>query len=300
MTPTPEMLEHFLIPGPCLWSFSGGRTSGYMLWLALQAHGGTLPPDHHVAFSNTGKEREATLRFVQRCSGEWGVPIMWLEYDPAAEHRTRIVSHNSASRAGEPFEAIIRERKMLPNPLVRFCTAELKIRRTKMFMWRVLGYARWRNAVGLRADEPRRVEKMLAGNLTGKDRWQNACPLSAAGVTKEQVVAFWRTQPFDLELPSAAGVTPAGNCDLCYLKGVRVKRRLVHDDPESATWWADMERLVGEITGRPDAPNARFRLDCETYDEMRRNALAGTPAGRGMATDEEMADDPGIDCACTD
>jgi len=296
----PDLLDHFRIPGPVLWSFSGGRTSGYMLRLALDAHGGTLPADHHVAFSNTGKERAETLAFVQRCSDEWGVPITWLEFDPTAPHRTRIVSHNSASRAGEPFEAAIRDRKMLPNPLVRFCTAELKIRRTKMFMWRLLGYERWTNAVGLRADEPKRVDKILAANSSRKNRWRDACPLSAAGVTKEEVVAFWRRQPFDLALPSVAGVTPAGNCDLCFLKGVRVKRRLVHDDPASATWWADMERLAGEINGRPGGPNARFRLDCETYREMQANALAGTPAGRGMATDEEMADDAGIDCVCTD
>jgi hypothetical protein len=48
-------------------SFSGGRTSAYMLWRALQAYGGKLPDDHVVAFANTGKEREETLRFVHEC-----------------------------------------------------------------------------------------------------------------------------------------------------------------------------------------------------------------------------------------
>jgi hypothetical protein len=35
-----------------------------MLRLLLDAHGGTLPPDCHVVFANTGKEDEKTLRFV--------------------------------------------------------------------------------------------------------------------------------------------------------------------------------------------------------------------------------------------
>lgn len=51
----------YLIEGPALISFSGGRTSAYMLHQIIQAHGGTLPDDVVVAFANTGKEREVTL-----------------------------------------------------------------------------------------------------------------------------------------------------------------------------------------------------------------------------------------------
>ena len=36
--------------------FSGGRTSAFMLWHILEAHGGTLPQDVKVVFCNTGKE----------------------------------------------------------------------------------------------------------------------------------------------------------------------------------------------------------------------------------------------------
>ncbi len=61
------MSDPFHITGPALISFSGGRTSGYMLWRILQAHGGTLPDDVYVTFANTGKEREETLRFVYEC-----------------------------------------------------------------------------------------------------------------------------------------------------------------------------------------------------------------------------------------
>lgn len=57
----------YRITGPALISFSGGRTSAFMVWNILQAHGGTLPDDVVVAFANTGKEREETLRFVHEC-----------------------------------------------------------------------------------------------------------------------------------------------------------------------------------------------------------------------------------------
>ena len=51
------MADPYLITGPALISFSGGRTSAYMLKMILDAHGGTLPDDVHVCFANTGKER---------------------------------------------------------------------------------------------------------------------------------------------------------------------------------------------------------------------------------------------------
>jgi 3'-phosphoadenosine 5'-phosphosulfate sulfotransferase (PAPS reductase)/FAD synthetase len=104
----------YLIEGPALISFSGGRTSAYMLWRILQAHGGQLPADVVVAFANTGKEREETLRFVHECGSRWGVRVRWLEFrkraGPLAE-RYEEVGFNSASRNGEPFAALIAAKK---------------------------------------------------------------------------------------------------------------------------------------------------------------------------------------------
>ena len=117
----------YRIAGPALVSFSGGRTSAFMLKRILDAHGGTLPPDIQVCFANTGRELEETLSFVEECSRRWAVPITWLEYDPAAPHHTRIVTHATASRDGEPFRAVIAARGFLPNPVTRFCTSELYV-----------------------------------------------------------------------------------------------------------------------------------------------------------------------------
>ena len=122
MTPSDK---YFLIDEPTVISFSGGRTSAYMLWRVLQANGG-LPEEAIVVFANTGKEEEATLEFVRDCETNWGVEIHWLEYqndDP----KFRRVNFETASRNGEPFEMLIRKRKYLPNPVTRLCTAELKI-----------------------------------------------------------------------------------------------------------------------------------------------------------------------------
>lgn len=74
------MTDPFRIVGPPVISFSGGRTSGYMLWRTLQAHGGTLPDDVVVCFANTGREMPATLDFVNDCAAHFGVHVHWLEY----------------------------------------------------------------------------------------------------------------------------------------------------------------------------------------------------------------------------
>ena len=74
------MANPFEIKEPTCISFSGGRTSAYMLWRVLEAHGGKLPQEAVVCFANTGKEDEATLQFVQDCSTHWNVEIHWIEY----------------------------------------------------------------------------------------------------------------------------------------------------------------------------------------------------------------------------
>ncbi len=51
-----------------------------MLWRVLQSNNGRLPDEAIVCFANTGKEEEATLRFVRDCSVNWNVPITWVEF----------------------------------------------------------------------------------------------------------------------------------------------------------------------------------------------------------------------------
>ena len=113
----------YKIEGPALISFSGGRTSGFMVWNIIQAHGGTLPEDVYVTFANTGKEAPETLDFVHEIGQKWGVKIHWLELYFGEErpvYRTKEVTYETASRNGEPFEALIDRRKYLPNPVARF------------------------------------------------------------------------------------------------------------------------------------------------------------------------------------
>ncbi len=236
-------LSHYVLPdGNVQIAFSGGRTSAFMLHQILEANG-DLPERVVVSFQNTGREMPETLDFVQECGERWGVPIVWLEYRAEAPFFER-VSHNSAARDGEPFEALIRKRRLLPNQQARFCTTELKIRTAKRYL-RSLGWDYWTNCVGIRADEARRL--MEEGVKHG-DRWTIWQPLAHAGVSKHDVALFWRQQPFDLRLPNVNGSTPLGNCDGCFLKSESNVAALAREYPERHAWWERMEDLASDMT----------------------------------------------------
>lgn len=55
------MRNPFQITEPTCISFSGGRTSAYMLWRVLQAHDGKLPDEAVVCFANTGMEASKAI-----------------------------------------------------------------------------------------------------------------------------------------------------------------------------------------------------------------------------------------------
>ena len=235
------MSDPFIIEGPALWSFSGGRTSAYMLWRALEAYDGQLPADHVVTFANTGKEREETLRFVHECETRWGVKVHWIERSGTDPRGFTDVDFNSASRSGEPFEALIAKKGYLPNSQARFCSVELKVRVMRDFC-RAMDWKHWKSIVGLRADEPGRVDRALKANAAGKERWQAVMPLSVAGVSQRDVMAFWRSQDFDLQL-----LPFEGNCDACFLKARPKLFEIERTSPGTLQWWVDQERKAAAM-----------------------------------------------------
>lgn len=253
------MLEHFILPeGNIQISFSGGRTSAYMLHKILEANGGIPEERVKVMFQNTGREMPQTLDFVQECSQRWGVIVTWTEYR-AEKPYFEEVGYQGASREGQPFDALIDKKQYLPNQDTRFCTQELKIRTAKRYLVSI-GWKRWTAAVGIRFDERRRIFDKDGNRKVVKDRWVNWHPLFDAGVSKEMVGDFWKAQDFDLDLPNIRGNCWLGNCDGCFLKSERSQAVLARDFPERHAWWEAAEARIGDLEtskGRP-ADNSQF------------------------------------------
>ena len=276
------MINPYKIEEPALISFSGGRTSGFMLWNILKAFDGKLPEDIFVVFANTGKEAPETLDFVNDISNKWDVDIKWLELSIHQERpiwRTKEVTYETASKNGEPFDMLIEKRSFLPNSVMRFCTSELKINVMKRFMLS-LGYKDWFNVVGLRYDEPRRVANIR--NQTN-NKWTSIAPMYDAKHTIKDVIDFWKKQNFDLGLNSYGGKAPAGNCDLCFLKGMDTTIKILKERPELANWWIEKENQT----------NATFRKDRPSYINLL--DISKQPQAKDLFNDDDQ-----MTCLCQD
>lgn len=280
------MTNPYLITGPALISFSGGRTSGYMLDHIVRAHSGKLPDDVVVAFANTGKEREETLRYVHECSVRFGVKIHWLEWR-AGGGIYEEVGYNSASRNGEPFKALIAQKQRLPNWQERWCTTYLKLlplfALAKTYGWVAGNY---NEVIGLRYDEGHRIIKGMAN----AEKAGRTClyPLSRARVRKLDVMRYWlgdNTDPKNLTHPLPQGFDLGlrdyeGNCDFCFLKGRGLRKRIAREQPAAPMWWHEMEveqegffssrdrviDLVNEVRRSPDLfddpPDEEYDVEC--------------------------------------
>lgn len=201
-------------------------------------------------------------------------------------HAVAVVDFASASRQGEPLEEVIAARNMLPNVVSRFCTVEGKIRSTTRFLTS-LGWTSWTNAIGFRADEPARIAKLRGTNRHGKE--EPVTPLAAAGITKSDVAAWWKRQPFDLEL-----MDHEGNCSLCFLKGIGKTLRILRDHPQDAGWYIRMEATAVRRGLARNKSVAFFRKDRPRYSALLE--LSKRPS----LFDVDEVDELSIACHCTD
>lgn len=278
-----------IVDSTCI-SFSGGRTSAFMLYKVLEAHQMSLPSEAKVIFANTGKEEEATLKFVNECSKRWNVPITWLEYiEINGEHSFKQVDYETASRNGEPFEQIIKHfNNALPNGRARYCSANLKTRTFHRYL-KSIGWDEWESFIGIRADEPKRVVKFRANpNPEGKHETV-FLPLAQDNISSKDVSNFWKSQDFDLGLPNINGKTMHGNCDLCMLKPKAQILSLIQEKPERALWWIKQEE---EASKRCAGDGKFFAIDRPNYAQMYKYAAE--------QTDMFDANEEAISCFCGD
>lgn len=228
------------MPSDLSISFSGGRTSGYMLKLLMETQSHRNPV---ITFANTGCESEETLRFVDQCDREFtGGKVVWLEAKidprPGVGIRHNVVTYETASRKGEPFEAYIAKHG-IPNPINPACTNHLKEEVMCSYL-KTLGMVRGKKlnydtAIGIRSDEADRVSERA-------NEHRFIYPLVSAGVTKGQVISFWKRMPFDLQIKNEA----YGNCTWCWKKSMRKLLTLAKHNPEVFDFPLRMEAKYGD------------------------------------------------------
>lgn len=260
------MKSFLLSDKPVLFvSFSGGRTSGYMCkWLIdNMSHEYTLI----FVFMNTGQEHEETLKFVKMCDIEFGLNLIWIE--AVTQHGVlkgstyRIVNFDNASRHAEPFEEMI-IKYGIPNKSWPHCNRELKLNPFKQLK-RDLGLRKSLTAVGIRSDE---IDRM---SVKADKEFVMYPLIKWHPTTKEDVLNWWKTQSFDLNIPEHLG-----NCVTCWKKSKRKLQTIALQEPERF-WFNSMCESKYKYNGYGDEPRVFFRENRSTNDIFRESRDDFTP-----------------------
>lgn len=144
---------------PHVVSFSGGRSSAALLFLAAEE--GLLDPSRGdlVLFANTSAEHPGTYEFAAECKrrieADFGLPFLWFEFTTVEDAwrgeywrklSYRLVKPVPIDRdddgyrsSGELFEDLVSLQGMLPNVHSRTCTAKLKLYPSHLLLAEWLG-----------------------------------------------------------------------------------------------------------------------------------------------------------------
>ena len=270
-------------------SFSGGKTSGFMAWWIKQNMAETH--DLRFVFANTGLEHEKTLEFVERCDKEWSLGVEWVEAVPNHNERkgsgARVVDFDSASRNGEPFEAVI-QKYGISNQSYPHCTRELKANAIRSHLVES-GWSGYQIAIGIRADEIDRMQ------VDARERRIIYPLISQMPMDRAAVDRWWDRQEWNLEIPPYLG-----NCVTCWKKSDRKLLTIAQDDPHAFDFMRRMEErypLAGHnVDGTPRTFFRNHRTAAEIIARSRQPFTRWfEPAKSG-----ELFDDEDMPNGCSD
>jgi len=222
-----------------LISFSGGETSGFMLWWLLKNKSDEY--DFKIVFANTGRENNETLEFVKKCAEHFGVEIIWIESNVWGNVKKKtkhvVVTYETATRNQDwkfrdntPYEEMVKKYG-IPNISNRFSTRELKDRPIQSYM-RSLGYSDndYYIFIGIRYDE---MDRMIDEMKNPRNfiypliKWMKW--------TKKHVNFWWSQMPYRLILKGWEG-----NCVTCYKKTLEKLMQIFIDD----AWKFDFDEYI--------------------------------------------------------
>lgn len=192
-------------------SLSGGRSSGYLVWLMEQKRINE-GWDVRYVFMDTGIEHPLTLRFVREIVKFWGIDLVCLQ----AEINPILGEGNSYTvwqakdiqtrmPALKPFVDMLAK---YGTPYIggAFCTDRLKLQPFKKYCDDHFGKDGYTSWIGIRADEHSR--------LTPKAGVRYLAELS--DFDKQDVLGWWSGQLFNLLIPEHLG-----NCVFCIKKSIK-------------------------------------------------------------------------------
>lgn len=211
-------------------SFSGGRSSAYMVYQLMQSH-----PDTDFIFLDTGAEHPKTYEFIKNIVKHWRIKLTCLRVvvnpELGSGNSYKIISLDELKQDLQPFRDVCHK---YGTPYVQgaFCTRSMKLEPFARYCNEKYGKNNYQTWLGIRADEPKRLKPKAGYKYLAE----------ISDFDKRDIINWWKSQPFDLEIPEHLG-----NCVFCVKKGINKIALAARDEPKMA------ENFINLI----DDPNIR-------------------------------------------
>lgn len=310
-------------------SFSGGRTSAYLVWLMEQKR--RAGEEVRYLFMDTGAEHPKTYQFIRDVVSHWGIDLTCLRVKVNPElgkgNGYEVITLDEIGPNLKPWIDITKKYG-IPYFGGAFCTRTMKIEVCERYCKD--HFAESESWLGMRMDEQARIwgnkifpllrrlgfEDMEMRGLYIELRemevpemialMENRYLLDTANAAriadrvakvkksrqrfmaeitdyeKEDVLAFWRQQPFDLGIEEHLG-----NCVFCIKKGINKVALALRDEPEMAEQFKKviMSKEVRIVERRQQENKIMYRdsLSLEAIEKMyadyTRDEIAATIRG---------------------
>lgn len=205
---------------PEVVSFSGGRTSAHLVYLKNKER--LNGKDIHFLFMDTGAEHPATYQFIRDVVAHWGISLICLRVvvNPVLGEGNgyRVVPITEIGPDLQPMRDIC-EKYGTPYIHGAFCTRTMKMEVFERYCRDVFGKGNYHTWIGIRSDEPKRLKARKGVSYLA----------DISDVEKQDIISWWKTQPFDLGIPEHLG-----NCVFCIKKGINKLALAARDEPEMA------------------------------------------------------------------
>ncbi|GMQ49624.1 phosphoadenosine phosphosulfate reductase domain-containing protein [Vibrio sp. 10N] len=210
-------------------SFSGGRTSAYLVWLMERARK-EFGWDVKYVFCDTGVEHPATYKFIRDIIKFWNIDLIILravvnpilgQGNSYQQFEHRDLMNSAVMPPFEPFMSMM-IKYGTPTALGPYCSERMKKDVTEAYCKDHFGKDNFVTWLGMRTDEPARLKpkkgiKYLADLID---------------IEKQDVLEWWRHQPFDLECEEWEG-----NCLLCVKKSSAKIALAARQNPHFYRMW---------------------------------------------------------------
>lgn len=260
---------------PNVVSFSGGRTSAYLVYKMEEMRKAGDIDDVHYVFMDTGAEHPKTYAFIRNVVEHFGINLVCLRADVIQEQGKSAsyteVSLDECKPDLQPWYDYTKKYGMAHVTMPK-CTDVMKIKPFEKWCIDKFGKKNYTTWLGIRFDEQKRIKDVEGMRYLAEISLKD----------KQDILDWWSDMPFDLNLPEYLG-----NCVFCIKKGANRIALAQRDAPDLADDWREMVYRDGmHVTkGRKEAGIANeacyrnymtFNGIIEAFEDNTRDELLNT------------------------